>query len=232
MRIIKVTLSRTRQFPGSLELWEQIPGTTCATFPEGTLNRIFGPVPVLGKADSLAAAQHGNATRDPLRAYGDTPTGQYSCRLEPAASGPDAIRSFGTHQRILLTPIGGQALEAAKDGDPAVLNDGHRLGLMLHGGAPGNGGGLRPTHGCLRLSNDDQAALVALFQEPTTCQVTELTPPPAITSSAVPTASQIGGSPLMAKPSSGAGPVSAGFQNTQQKIAKVLQNPAQLAKAA
>lgn len=163
MQTIEVALSRTRQFPGTLVLKDE-DGLT-----------LFGPVPCLGRADGFSAAEHDNAARDQLRPYGDTPTGQYQCTVEPAApSDPGDLRSYGPHRRILLTPVAGVALEAAKQ----------RSGLMIHGGAPASGGGLRPTHGCLRLSNENMAALLAAYQEPCQCTVMEATP---ATSSVVPT---------------------------------------------
>ncbi len=65
-------------------------------------------------------------------------------------------RSFGPHQRLDLTPTGGNALQALKNG---------RAGLQVHGGDPSAAGGLRPTHGCIRLSDEDQAKLIGLVQE-------------------------------------------------------------------
>jgi hypothetical protein len=52
----------------------------------------------------------------------------------------------------VLRPTGGQALTSATNG---------RVGLLIHGGAPGTGGRLRATHGCIRLSDKDQAGLMA-----------------------------------------------------------------------
>lgn len=181
MYSIEVKLSRTRQFPGSLTLTDASDAV------------LFGPVPCLGRADGFAAAQHNNAVRDPLKPFGDTPTGTYACTLEPAApTDPADLRSYGPNRRILMTGTAGPALEAA------LL----RSGLMIHGGAPGNGGGLRPTHGCLRLSDENMAALVAVVKEPCQCIVTEL-----LTSSVVPTVPPTGAPAPTAQQSSGVAPV-------------------------
>lgn len=209
MLTIEVKLSQGRQFPGTLALRDAA----------GAL--LFGPVPCFGKADNFSAQQHGNPTRDPLRPYGDTPLGTYIARR---ALPGDNLRSYGPHDRISLWPIEGQALRAAQDGDPAVLDDGHRSGLMIHGGAPASGGGLRPTHGCLRLSNDDIARLLTFFKEPCQCIVTELT---KATSSVVPTVSPTGGSASTAPPSSGVVNASSGSTNATPKAsATAPTNPA------
>lgn len=212
---IEVVLSKARTFPGTLSAFIDAPGTST----------VLGPMACLGKADNYAATQHQNPTRDPLRAYGNTPTGQYRCTLEPAApSDPGDLRSYGPNKRILLTPTGGQALRAANAGDPGEPDDGHRAGLMIHGGAPGDRGGLRPTHGCLRLSNDDMAALVAAFKEPCTLTVTETLPP---TSSGALT-EPLTGVPTQTVPfASGADLASSGSPKVLQMPASVLQSPAQ-----
>jgi lipoprotein-anchoring transpeptidase ErfK/SrfK len=59
-------------------------------------------------------------------------------------------REYGPHGFIELTPTSGDALTAAKNG---------RYGLRIHSGAKNQFGALRPTHGCLRLSDEDFLAL-------------------------------------------------------------------------
>lgn len=111
----------------------------------------------LGQADLMAAIQHGNPQRNPLKGYGDTPLGRYRATLGPAhSSTPADLRSYGPHRVILLQPLDGDALTAAKNG---------RDGIWIHGGAPAPDGiGLRPTHGCVRLSDRNQGELVALLE--------------------------------------------------------------------
>ncbi len=107
----------------------------------------------LGKSDNKAAVAAGNPTRDPLKGYGDIPTGTYRARVIVANVNK---KSFGPHERLDLTPVSGNALQAFKNG---------RAGLQVHGGDTNTAGGLRATHGCLRLSNEDQAKLIALVKE-------------------------------------------------------------------
>lgn len=109
-----------------------------------------------GKSDNFAATKAGNPTHDPAKPFGDTPAGTYSVIEEPAGTGSGALRSYGPNKRLLLLDVPG------------------RTGIMIHGGAPGNGGGLRPTDGCLRLSNDDMVSLLAIFTAPCTITIKEL----------------------------------------------------------
>ncbi len=59
--------------------------------------------------------------------------------------------SYGPNGAILLYPTAGEALHAAQ-----VFQ---RDSILIHGGAPGPDGTLRPTGGCLRLSNSDMKQL-------------------------------------------------------------------------
>ncbi|MBB6218718.1 hypothetical protein HNQ80_004893 [Anaerosolibacter carboniphilus] len=85
---------------------------------------------------------------------GDTPTGSYNGTLIAADTN---VYSYGPYKRINLEPTGGHALEAAQAG---------RYGFMIHGGDPADTGTpwypLRPTHGCIRVSNADQKKLAEL----------------------------------------------------------------------
>jgi hypothetical protein len=102
---------------------------------------VAGPFPCLLKSDNLAAAKAGNPARDPTRQDGDTPLGEYKAAWCPAGA---SSRSYGPYKRILLDPTAGDALAAKKNG---------RRGLMIHGGAPGYLGVLRPTDGCVRVAD-------------------------------------------------------------------------------
>jgi hypothetical protein len=106
----------------------------------------------LGLSDKTAAEAHGNPERDPLKPFGNIPTGKYDA-LSTVAGSP--ARSYGPNRRFLLKATAGQALEACSAPDP-------RWGLMMHGGDPLPKGGLRPTHGCIRFSDADMAKLIEL----------------------------------------------------------------------
>lgn len=107
----------------------------------------------LGKSDNQTAAAHNNPTRNPLLPFGDTPLGTYIGTVVPA--GADTA-GYGPNKRILLTPVSGDCVKAEKNG---------REGLMCHGGDPNpeytQWGGLRPTFGCVRLSNADMGTVLA-----------------------------------------------------------------------
>ena len=117
-------------------------------------NTLAGPYDVLGKADNGTAMSHGNSSRDPLQPYGDTPEGVYAVpRAIASGNGtPYSDHSYGPYGALILQPTSGEAEAAAAAG---------RVGLMIHSGDPGQTQPLRPTHGCLRLSNGSMNALMA-----------------------------------------------------------------------
>jgi len=105
----------------------------------------------------------GRGSRGPgdtsLRSKGNTPTGTYSAnQIIETATFPQA--SYGPWGAVRLQPLSGDALLAE------VLG---RHGLLIHGGAPGTTGpwkgSLKPTHGCLRVSNDDMKKLRGMLEE-------------------------------------------------------------------
>lgn len=107
----------------------------------GTMKCSF---PCLGKADS----------GDPwYYYYGDTPTGECTGIL----GGPESnTYSYGPYKCIKLTAVSGN-IKTLND-----LNEAHehyRSGIWIHGGAPSDSGGLRPTNGCIRVSNTNQLLL-------------------------------------------------------------------------
>lgn len=105
------------------------------------------------QSDLMAAIKAGNPSRDALKPYGNTPLGRYRGNLGSVLQ-PE--RSYGPHRVIELHPIDGDALHAAKNG---------RDGFLIHGGdlAP-DGINLRPTHGCVRLSNRDMQFLLDILE--------------------------------------------------------------------
>lgn len=114
-------------------------------------------VPCLGKSDNKAAARVGNPTRSPIQRNGDTPRGSYMARVGIAyAWTASQRRSYGPHAVVQLFPQAGECLTAMKLG---------RSGLLIHGGdLAADGKSLRPTHGCVRLANEHQAALVEVLR--------------------------------------------------------------------
>ena len=138
---IEIVLPTDRTRPGTLSVFES--GATPT----------LGPFPCLGKADNAKAASVGNRTRSPLRRYGDTPTGEWQVIQHiPPASEVSDVRTYGPHGALDLWPTSGQAVAAYANG---------RRGIWIHGGAPSASGGLRPTHGCIRVANATIRDLVA-----------------------------------------------------------------------
>ncbi|MCA9805817.1 MAG: glucosaminidase domain-containing protein [Cyanobacteria bacterium HKST-UBA02] len=109
---------------------------------------IAGPFPALGKADNKAAITNGNPKRNPIKPFGDTPTGLYELSITDPLTPQE---SYGPNSTLRMTPVSGQALKAKLNG---------RRGLLIHGGLPGAGRRLRSTHGCVRLFNEDMKLLL------------------------------------------------------------------------
>lgn len=133
-------------------------GVAMLTMPDGASHHFA----CLAKSDNAAAAAAGNPTRNPLLPFGDIPTGTYTGEVTVAAnqSVKTDVRSYGAHARILLLAVAGAALEACTGKKP-------RWGLMIHGGALGTKGVLRPTHGCIRLSEENMKTLLDLIGDST-----------------------------------------------------------------
>jgi hypothetical protein len=117
---------------------------------------LLSDIAVAGRASAALAQAHGNAARDPVLPYGDTPTGTYRWGEAYASGDGTALpaRHYGPHGVLLLTPVSGQGLLARGAG---------RQILLIHGGPLGPRGRLRSTAGALRLANEDMQALVALL---------------------------------------------------------------------
>lgn len=132
----------------------------------GTLNVIDGQttrltVPCLGKSDNMAAKAHRNPTRDPAGPYGDTPVGSYGLVWLPWRPTGDKnadeehVSGYGPFGMFAMVP------------DFTTV----RVGLMIHAGDAGKQyGGLRPTYGCVRVSNESMALLVKLLTQTTPVQ--------------------------------------------------------------
>ncbi|WP_151733466.1 L,D-transpeptidase [Paenibacillus tengchongensis] len=132
---IMVNLKADRKQLGSLKMYND----------SGAL--VFGPKQALGRSEYDTSWSQPN---------GHTPTGVYTAKISgPMPQTSDNEYSFGPSKYIEMDPVSGNALIAKQNG---------RTGLWIHGGAPAVAGAtsypLRPTHGCVRLSNNDQASLI------------------------------------------------------------------------
>jgi hypothetical protein len=163
MPTIEVSLPTDRTKIGTLQLLAD----------DGSL--IAGPFSAYGKADGQTATLHGNAVRSPLLPFGDTPTGTYSVPgLEATGDGTTrSSHSYGPNGAIRLNPTAGDANTAATVGG--------RQYLLIHGGDLNGSGNLRPTNGCIRLSNGDMITLLnaisveaKLTAPPNSCAVDNL----------------------------------------------------------
>jgi hypothetical protein len=138
-------------------------------FVDGAGVRIAGPYNVLGMADQKTASKKGNSPRSTIIPYGDTPLGTYQIDgFQPPSNLGDAAR-HGPHGKIRITPTRGDAKLASEAG---------RTFLQIHGGVPGPNRQLRPTNGCLRLSDDDMldlmTAIITRGTPPDVCSVQKI----------------------------------------------------------
>lgn len=144
---IRITFPADRTLPGVLRLLEA--------------EVVLMECPALGKADNEAARRASNPTRDPVRKMGDTPLGSYRARVGyPLSRDEKSTRTYGPHPVIELDPLTGDALTAEQNG---------RTGLLIHGGVMALGR-LRPTFGCVRVSDEAQAQIVAIMRERGECE--------------------------------------------------------------
>lgn len=114
----------------------------------------------LGYADKKTAEKVGNQNLDPLHIDGNTPTGTYSGIPLAFAKNDYRILKFGPGW-ISLSPKSGDAKIAEKNG---------RAGIKLHAGPPSMLAwivkywhGLRPTNGCIRVSNPDLVSILSIL---------------------------------------------------------------------
>ncbi|HVZ30692.1 MAG TPA: hypothetical protein VG839_09890 [Asticcacaulis sp.] len=115
---------------------------------DGNGNDLIEPVPAIGRADPSNWPNNPNS--DPLLPGGNTPTGGYDVTgLRPPNDSTDASR-HGTNGKLELRPTSGQALQAA-----AVRDH-----LQIHGGYLNSAGNLRPTSGCIRVSDSSMKTLL------------------------------------------------------------------------
>jgi hypothetical protein len=139
---LKIQLPKDRNYTGVLRV-------------EDDLGRaLAGPFLVCARANDLAASEHGNPRRLQALPYGDTPVGGYRvARTVGTGRGTQFdVGQFGRAGIIMLEPVSGEAAIAEANG---------RWFIGIHGGAPGAHGRLRSTNGCIRMRDEDVAAVIA-----------------------------------------------------------------------
>lgn len=148
---IRVDLPTDRTRTGTLKVLDPATGLT-----------LFGPVPVLGRAARNRATQEGNPNGDPLKPFGDTPTGGYDI-VNIVANGAGTTRpeaQYGKSGSIVLDPTTGDAARAKTAG---------RTGLLIHAGRHDfssvvDARALKPTNGCLRMLDWHLAELIKVIR--------------------------------------------------------------------
>lgn len=144
---LKIVLPPDRTKTGTLTLIDPITGRA-----------LYGPVPVLGRAARNTAAIHNNPSGDPLKLFGDTPTGSYDVK-SIVINGPGTTRPvnvYGQSGSIVLDPTGGDAL---------IAKGNRRTGLLIHSGRHDYSSvigpeALKPTNGCIRMLDWDLGKLI------------------------------------------------------------------------
>lgn len=149
---IRVKLPNDRRNTGTLELVDPATGL-----------RVFGPVPALGRAARNTAGANGNPSGVATQPFGDTPLGGYRVPrvLSSGAGSNHPADVYGSAGVIVLDPVSGDAQVAENNG---------RTGLLIHAGRqvatptplPSH---LRPTNGCIRVLERDQAALIQAMRD-------------------------------------------------------------------
>ena len=149
---IKVSVHKDRSKGGKLWIQDQ----------NGAV--IGGPWNCLAQADAkLADDIYKNKDRDTTKKGGHTPTGGFELwgyKKKPGATlerfknnESKRLKSYGPHGGLVLDGISGDAKTA--------YSVGGRSGILIHGGDLSKStGGLRPTLGCIRMSNGDFKSLL------------------------------------------------------------------------
>lgn len=142
---IIVNLPVNRDFKGTLKVYN------------GNGDLVYHPVPVLGRGSNDALNNYNHANQ--LMRNADTPTGVAKTRIIPEGLSPS---TYGRSKRVhLYQGISGNFLEAEKRG---------RSEILIHGGETTPPKGLawyplRPTYGCLRLSEIDMKNLIIVLKD-------------------------------------------------------------------
>ncbi len=137
---IIANFTSNRDYKGTLKMYNS----------SGTL--VFGPVDALGRGSNKP--ENGNDHTQWKKKYADVPTGEYETTVIDAGS-PSS--SYGPNKRVWLNP--------ALNGNAKIAEDAGRDELLIHGGDLTTDQSLtwyplRPTLGCIRLSNPNQKDLI------------------------------------------------------------------------
>ena len=113
--------------------------------------RLAGPFPVLGLSDYSTAKVRGNPIRDPLRTFGNTPTGSYAIVTIAESKSGSRLGELRSTSGYFTYGREGVIVLRALTGDAVVARTHGRTSIWLHGGELNSIGELRPTNGCLRV---------------------------------------------------------------------------------
>lgn len=156
MSRLLIELPADRDYCGRLTLFNDDGETIC------------GPFPVAGRAGDAVAAANGNARRDPLLRYGDTPQGVYAVRhlLKSGKGTAFNASEFGKGGVVVIEGVAGDAAHAEANG---------RFHLLISGGAVSAKGLMRATAGGPRLADEDMARLFGALRrgDCKRCEVSE-----------------------------------------------------------
>lgn len=113
---------------------------------------VFGPVDALGRGSNDAANNNDHSNWKLKNA--DVPTGVYETTVVGVGS-PSS--SFGPYKRVWFNNV--------VSGNSLIAQNNGRDEIMIHGGDPATDSSLpwyplRPTYGCIRLSNANQSVLI------------------------------------------------------------------------
>lgn len=130
---------KTRDTKGQLKL----------TDFSGTLK--WGPVDALGRGSNCE--ENGKNHSNWMKKYADIPTGEYETSITDAKPG----NTYGPNKRVSLHP--------ALNGNAKLAEEAGRDQIMIHGGEQATDSScpwypLKPTHGCIRLFDNDQEQLI------------------------------------------------------------------------
>lgn len=141
---IVANLGKNRNVPGTLKVYDK------------TGKLVLKPVQALGRGTNHPLNDNDHTQQ--LKRNADTPSGVAKCRVIGAGG---SVKSFGKHDRVhLYEGLEGNFLKAQQAG---------RSEILIHGGTNPTQGQpwspLRPTHGCIRLSEVDMNKLIFVLNQ-------------------------------------------------------------------
>jgi hypothetical protein len=120
---------------------------------------LAGPLACDGQSDLSAAIEAGNPSRNPTKAFGNTPLGEYKGSISHVPDSPQDRRSYGIPDETGAIPTIDLAA-APGDTEAWKARTNGRTGLKIHSGDLNGYGHLRETHGCIRLLEVDMGHLL------------------------------------------------------------------------